>query len=196
MIASAASPIMRILAHAHLYPDDAALVADGEIWTYREMMSAALSIAKTLPARKRGEPQRHVAIMADRHASSYIGILAAQFCGCTYVPINVAHPPTRSVRILLESDVSHVIAGDLASDRLASLLRLAPEKAKDLVTLTCGDRKADYDFAQSAAVEDAIGPTHGDLAKPFRGCSFTSLMTRCVRCRMARWAKSTCLAGR
>jgi amino acid adenylation domain-containing protein len=160
----ALTPIRRFLRQADAFPDAAALVVDGETWTYADLFLAARSIAERLPYRAPGAAQPRVAIMADRHASSYLAILAAQLRGFAYVPVNVAHPPSRSVRILQEAGTSHVITGDLAADRLDSLLRLAPDIAAGLQRLGCGDRKADYAISGRPGRIDTPDPHGDDLA--------------------------------
>ncbi len=145
-----------VLAHARERPDAPALEVAGDVWTYRELLAAAASIAKVLPASGDAE-QPKVAIMAHREASAYIGILAAQLNGCAYVPINVAHPATRSAGILAASGATHVIVGDLAREKLSSIL--AVHDRKDEIELVAGgDRKADYDFREKPVLNGETRP--------------------------------------
>ena len=71
----------RILNIARDEPSRAALIIDGETWTYGELVGASLSLASQFPPSGDNEPQPITAVMAQRHVSSYVGILAARFAG-------------------------------------------------------------------------------------------------------------------
>lgn len=150
-----------ILAAARANPCCPALDVAGEVWSYHDLLTAAATLAARLPPRGQGTQPR-VAVMANRQASAYLGILAAQLAGAAYVPINVNHPAARSAQILASAGVTHVICGDLASDRLRSIL-VAEGAPHNLEVIVAGDRKSDYVPSENLPVP--TGETcDGDLA--------------------------------
>ncbi|MEM7752317.1 MAG: non-ribosomal peptide synthetase [Pseudomonadota bacterium] len=152
--------IETILSVAHATPEALALEVAGETWSYGELLSAAAALASRLPMSEPGSQPR-VAIMAQREASAYIGILAAHLNGCAYVPVNVAHPAARSACVLEVSGATHVVAGDLSTDKLSSVLSVEGAPA-GLKVVETGDRKADYPTDKVAQVRGE--PTPHDLA--------------------------------
>lgn len=136
--------VQEILRTARRLPDAAALDVSGEVWSYRDLLCAAGALQQKLPVRGDG-PQPRIAVMAHREASAYIGILAAQLAGATYIPINVAHPASRSAGILEAAGASHVICGDLAADRLSSILAVG-ELPNPPEIVPAGEKKDDYDL--------------------------------------------------
>lgn len=147
----------RILDIARSDPQRAALIIDGESWSYSDLIAAAYEIASDFPRTREGEPQAITALMAQRHISSYAGILAARFSGHAYVPLNVKHPCQRNATILQSSGAERVICGGLAEDALREILDAASLPAGALSIIKCGDSKADYesdgeaDFAERVA---------------------------------------------
>jgi amino acid adenylation domain-containing protein len=135
----------RIVARAAAAPDSPALTADGETWTYGELLAAARALADRLPAPSPDEASAPVlAFMAHRHASSYIAILAALLAGHTYVPVNVDHPHQRNLIVLKKSGAPRIVCGERAAEALAGMLNAAPELARTIEVIHCADRKAGY----------------------------------------------------
>jgi amino acid adenylation domain-containing protein len=140
----------RILEVAQNHPDRTALVIDGESWSYAELIAAAQQIAKQFPASLATERQAITAVMAQRHISSYAGILAARFAGHAYVPLNVNHPCQRNATILKNSGAQRVVCGNLAAEELDNILGAADLGAETLPIISCGERKADYERPTAA----------------------------------------------
>ncbi|MGI9201340.1 MAG: non-ribosomal peptide synthetase [Woeseiaceae bacterium] len=138
-------PGARILAVAHEHPDRVALVIDSETWTYAELLAAVQGIAKSFPIEEANGRQPITAVMAQRHISSYAGILAARLAGHAYVPLNVNHPCQRNATILRTSGAQRVICGTRAAETLANILDTADMTADDIDRINCGDRQSDYD---------------------------------------------------
>ena len=143
----------RILDVARDRPDSIALVIDGERWTYAELVAAAETIAGQFASAAAGDEQPITAVMAQRHISSYAGILAARLAGHAYVPLNVNHPSQRNATILQSSGAQRIVCGERARSALESILDAAslPIGRPDIVD--CGDTRAEYDLRSAEAVE-------------------------------------------
>jgi non-ribosomal peptide synthetase component F len=134
----------RILDVARNYPARIALIIDDESWTYGELVSAAFEVAGHLCVVGVDEPQPITAVMAQRHVSAYIGILAARFSGHAYVPLNVNHPCQRNAKILKSSGAQRVVCGEFAAASLRDIVAAAGLPDEALTVIDCGERKADY----------------------------------------------------
>lgn len=137
----------RILEVAREHPQRTALVIDSESWTYAELLTAAQEIAANFPDQNTAEPQAITALMAQRHVSSYAGILAARLSGHAYVPLNVNHPCQRNATILKNSGAQRIICGSHASEKLQNILSVADMPAESVPIIRCGERQADYDLS-------------------------------------------------
>ncbi len=115
-------PGRRVLEAARRRPDDTALVVADESWSYRELLGAARSLADRLAPARFGDPQPTTAILAHRHASSYVGMLAARLAGHAMLPIVAAHPPARSAELLQRANASQIVCGERGDASLAALL--------------------------------------------------------------------------
>ncbi len=134
----------RILEVAQEDPSRPALIVDGETWSYAELVAAASQLASRFPVAADDEPQPITAVMAERHASSYVGILAARIAGHAYVPLNVNHPSQRNATILANSGARRVICGVNAQDSLAEILSAAGIDAGSMPVIDCGEYKDDF----------------------------------------------------
>jgi len=140
----------RILDIARDYPARIALIIDGESWTYGELVAAAIGLAARFGVVGDDEAQPITAVMAQRHVSAYIGILAARFSGHAYVPLNVNHPCQRNATILKSSGAQRVVCGEFAAATLRDIVAAADLSDGAIPVIDCGERKADYDLDLSA----------------------------------------------
>jgi len=134
----------RILEAAAASPQRIALIVDGQSWSYAELVAAARQIADRFPAPSRGDSQPITGVMAQRHISSYAGILAARLSGHAYVPLNVNHPCQRNATILKNSGAQRVICGERAADALSNILESTDLPGDTVAIIDCGDNKTDY----------------------------------------------------
>ena len=134
----------RILEIARSDPERTALVIDGDSWSYAELIAAARQVADEFPDRADDDHQPITAVMAQRHISSYAGILAARFSGHAYVPLNVNHPCQRNATILRNSGAQRIVCGDLAARKLQEILSAASMPADESTIVECGDSRAGY----------------------------------------------------
>lgn len=134
----------RILEIARSDPGRTALIIDDDAWSYGELVAAARQIADQFDDGAGDDRQSITAVMAQRHISSYAGILAARFSGHAYVPLNVNHPCQRNATILRNSGAQRIVCGDLAAQDLQDILSAASLPADALAIVGCGDSRADY----------------------------------------------------
>ncbi len=130
---------------ASKHPARPALTIGEDTWSYEELLSAALRISTTLKAQSPENPRPITAVMAHRHCSSYLGILAALISGHTYVPISTSHPAKHAAVILRRSGAQQLICGDGATDQLEGILAEAPELQGMLKIIRCSDSKVPAD---------------------------------------------------
>lgn len=154
----------RILEIARGSPDKTALIIDGASWSYGELVAAAQHIASQFAENHEGEHQPITAVMAQRHISSYAGILAARFSGHAYVPLNVNHPCQRNATILRSSGAERVICGDLAEESLREILNAASLPDQTLAIINCGDDKSDYELQAEAGFTPQLTGRANDLS--------------------------------
>ena len=136
----------RLVEVARKWPHEAALIVDGEQWSYRELLGAARILADRLAPTRHGEPQPVTAVMAHRHLSSYVGILAARLSGHAFVPIAVDQPPARNAALLLTANVRQVVCGDRAESALAAMLEAVQQDGHGWkgTVVRCADDKASW----------------------------------------------------
>jgi acyl-CoA synthetase (AMP-forming)/AMP-acid ligase II len=115
----------RILEVARDHPDRTALIIDDETWSYAELVAAAQSIAEQFPKSSAAEAQAITAVLAQRHISSYAGILAARLAGHAYVPLNVNHPCQRNATIFRNSGATRVVCGARAAEKWHNIFTTA-----------------------------------------------------------------------
>ncbi len=133
----------RIAQHAANAPERPALTIDGETWSYGELLAAAQHIAEQLPAADPDAPAPVTAVIADRYASSYLGILACLLRGHTYCPVNADNPAKRNDNLLKRSGAGHIICGDQARTRPEIAAVLGSEYAASLSLVRSADCKAE-----------------------------------------------------
>lgn len=136
----------RILEIARAFPDRTALVIDAESWSYSELLAAASQIASGFGPGNDSGAQPVTAVMAQRHVSSYAGILAARLAGHAYVPLNVNHPCQRNATILENSGAGRVICGRRAAQKLQDILALVASDGTRPGIIDCGERRSDFDL--------------------------------------------------
>ncbi len=139
-----------IVRHAVATPDRPALTIDGETWSYGELLGAAQALAEKLPPANSGGTPPVTAIIADRHLSSYLGILACLLRGHTYCPINSENPAKRNEELLRRSQAQHIICGATVGQRAEIKALMKTERGKALTLLPCFDRKADFHLTAAA----------------------------------------------
>ncbi|WP_432774041.1 non-ribosomal peptide synthase/polyketide synthase [Brevibacillus gelatini] len=83
-------------------PNEAAVVYEGQVLTYRELNARANQLARLL--RSRGtKPDTLIGIMVDRSPGMVVGMLAVLKAGGAYVPIDPSYPQERIQYMLSDS---------------------------------------------------------------------------------------------
>lgn len=104
-----------------------ALWADGNEYSYKEMLEEVLRVANWLCLD--GATPKRVGILASRSSDACIGILAATWVGAAYVPINLALPEAGLIGILNRSSPDALIADSAGSKILSTrVLDACPTK--------------------------------------------------------------------
>jgi amino acid adenylation domain-containing protein len=90
-------------------PDAPALIADGEVWSYRRLDDAASRLARRL--REAGvEPEMAVGIAMERSPELIVGVLAILKAGGAYVPLDPSYPEERLAFMLADTEARIVLA--------------------------------------------------------------------------------------
>jgi D-alanine--poly(phosphoribitol) ligase subunit 1 len=138
---------------AHKYPQKLALFANGESYSYHEMLDAVVRVANWLSRGERGAPKR-VGIFGTRSMEACVGILAAAWVGAAYVPINLKQPEAGVVGLLKRSGLDALIADRTRSPMLTPrVIEQAPAKilcVRDSVPRGVGEGTAYFDALPSA----------------------------------------------
>lgn len=149
---------------------------DGETWSYRELVGAARSLAERMAPFRKGAQQPVTAVMAHRHASSYVGVLAARLSGHAFLPIDKGQPPARAAAVLHAANASRIVCNNGAEASLAAILAAARRHGSGWKgeVIRCGDGKpsqepaTEWPPAWRASLEDLayIMFTSGSSGEP------------------------------
>ena len=134
------------------HPEHLALFADGESYSYRQMLDRVLRVANWLSI---GEgPPRRVGILGSRSVEACVGILAAAWVGAAYVPISLKQPELAVASLLKRSGVEALITDRTGSQMLTPyLLDHAPTRVlsiRGFVPSGISSRVAYFDDLPSA----------------------------------------------
>jgi amino acid adenylation domain-containing protein len=95
------------------YPQRPALVVRDATYSYEQLHAAASAIASAVIAsRPDAAANPPVAVITDRTAAPYQGILGALLAGSAYVPLGSYAPPERNARILALSGADVLVTGE------------------------------------------------------------------------------------
>ncbi|MEW2573603.1 AMP-binding protein [Streptomyces sp. NPDC047070] len=108
----------RFLRGLELSPARTAVRVDADDLSYEAVHELALRRAGALTAMAPQGPH-NVAVLADKSATAYVGIMAALYAGATVVPLNPRFPAERTRRMLTAAGVSTVVADPVGRAALA-----------------------------------------------------------------------------
>jgi amino acid adenylation domain-containing protein len=121
-----------LLRAARRYSERPALWVLDETLSYRALFERAGALA--LGLRAQGiEPGERVAILSQRSATLYVGVLGALLAGCTYVPLNPRFPRERNSAIVSDGAVSALVLDARCAGESEGLLR---DVASDILVVT------------------------------------------------------------
>ncbi|MGE8360383.1 non-ribosomal peptide synthase/polyketide synthase [Pseudomonas sp.] len=92
------------------HPDKLAVVCEGESLSYAELDARSSRIAAAL-IESGAQPDRLVAVLADRGLAYLVGLIGILKAGACYLPLEVKHPPERLAEILDLSQAPLLLAG-------------------------------------------------------------------------------------
>jgi amino acid adenylation domain-containing protein len=142
----------RFVESAREHGDRPALFVRDVTFTYAELEATARRWASVLVARLGRAPKR-VGVFGFRSATAYIGVLAAQMAGATFVPLNPRFPPARTRRMATMAGLDAIIVDKLGTTQLAEVLEgLEP---KPVLLLPDGE---DAELVRSAAPLEELPP--------------------------------------
>ncbi len=101
------------------FPDNIAVLLNGDNLTYKELNDKANSLAHFLTQKKVGLGDK-IALRMDKSFEMIISILAIIKCGATYVPINLSYPESR-VQFMLNDSNSKLLLFIEEDDMFSSL---------------------------------------------------------------------------
>jgi D-alanine--poly(phosphoribitol) ligase subunit 1 len=112
---------------ARKFPEKFALYADGENYSYRQILDHVLRTASWLSSDS--NLTKRVGILGSRSMEACVGILAAAWVGAAYVPISLKHPDQSVAGLLERSGVVALIADRTGSRMLTGrVLEHAPKR--------------------------------------------------------------------
>ncbi|MCX7339305.1 MAG: AMP-binding protein [Hyphomicrobiales bacterium] len=152
---------------ARQHPERLALAVAGREVSYGELARQVSLLAGFLKSRKRSG---RIGVLGTRSLDAYVGILAACWSGCTYVPLNLKWPAQRLIALmaLLELDalvVDETGAALLTAEILAAAprdivvpqsLALAPERPGQAISIRSG-LTSDPMLAPAQLAPDQVG---------------------------------------
>ncbi|MGK9272122.1 amino acid adenylation domain-containing protein [Williamsia muralis] len=102
----------RIMDAAQRYPEQPAIIFDGNVLDFRELTDRARALAGELQRHGVG-PNSRVAVMVPRSDFTMIAQLAVLMCGAAYVPIDPEYPAARVAMVLEDSSPLVVVVTEL-----------------------------------------------------------------------------------
>ncbi|ARO86883.1 non-ribosomal peptide synthetase [Nitrosospira lacus] len=114
----------RFREQAERYPDRVAIRIKNEQWTYKQLEALSNRIANAILS-LRGESVERIALFFRHDASMIAAMIGMLKAGKTYVPLDRAHPPDRTERIIDSSGAAAVLTDiDGFSTEHAQVIRL------------------------------------------------------------------------
>ena len=111
---------------AQAFPSRPALEVDGATLVYAELRDRALSIAATIAAHRPDDAPPLTAVLGQRTASSFAGILGAACAGHGYVPVLPTYPAARVATILQRAGARSLVLDAASAAILPEVLDRTP----------------------------------------------------------------------
>lgn len=112
---------------AKRFPQRPAIAAEGQVWSYDQLLELACSIAATIQKRPELSATPVTAVFAYRSTTAFAGVLGALLSGNGYVPLNRTFPEGRSKVMLERSQARSLIVDAKSLPQLGTLLEGARE---------------------------------------------------------------------
>jgi amino acid adenylation domain-containing protein len=137
-------------------PSRPAIFADGRLWSYGELCSAAEKVVAALGSLGIRETGRMIALAAGRTFGTFAGLLGIVASGNAYVPLNLRWPDARILEVCRCAAVSGLIFDPIVAVKLAGIF------SKDR---NCS-RAVDVELSDSSEVRFLQMPTHEARQSP------------------------------
>ncbi|HVR99841.1 MAG TPA: amino acid adenylation domain-containing protein, partial [Thermoanaerobaculia bacterium] len=108
---------------ARSFPEAPAVVADGEVWSYRRLDEASSRLAGRLRELGVG-PESVVGVAMERSPELILGILAVLKAGGAYLPLDAEYPDERLAFMLADTGAPVVLVHEQTRRRMEGLARL------------------------------------------------------------------------
>ncbi|NYD51840.1 non-ribosomal peptide synthetase component F [Actinomadura luteofluorescens] len=120
--------------------DQAALIHDGQTWSYAEVLEEARRWASRLRECLPSQPVQRMGIFVHTGTAEHVGKIAALLAGITFVPLNPKFPAQRIAEIIEQAGISIIIVDGQAAKKLGEIIdRL---RVKPTVILPMGGDRA------------------------------------------------------
>ncbi len=106
-----------LLRSAQRAPDQEALVFPDVRWTYRELATRSLAVARSLHALGVGR-RDHVGVLMSNHPDLVAAVFGASFTGATVVPVNARYRTSELHAVVQDADLSILITHDSADEHV------------------------------------------------------------------------------
>jgi amino acid adenylation domain-containing protein len=107
---------------AEMFPDRAAVVAEGKTLAYGELRERACRIAATIQAHQDASATPLTAVFAYRSTTAFAGVLGSLLAGNGYVPLNRTFPVDRTQAMFARSECDSIIVDAGSLPQLDKLL--------------------------------------------------------------------------
>ncbi len=116
------------LRSARMHADQAALIHDGQAWSYAEVLEEARRWATRLRECQNSQPVQAVGIFVHTGAAEHIGKIAALLVGIPFVPLNPKFPAQRLAEMITQAAVTVIVVDNEAAKDLGGIFDLLEEK--------------------------------------------------------------------
>ncbi|MFD0535239.1 AMP-binding protein [Actinomadura luteofluorescens] len=102
--------------------DQAALIHDGQTWSYAEVLEEARRWASRLRECLPSQPVQRMGIFVHTGTAEHVGKIAALLAGITFVPLNPKFPAQRIAEIIEQASISIIIVDGQAAKKLGEII--------------------------------------------------------------------------
>ncbi|MGW8884917.1 citrate/2-methylcitrate synthase [Streptomyces sp. NPDC055749] len=116
------------LESANARPNHAALIHDGQGWSYAEVLEEARRWASRLRECMTSQPVQGMGIYVHTGAAEHVGKIAALLAGIAFVPLNPKFPAQRLAEMITQAGISVIVVDSEAAKELSDIFDLLKTK--------------------------------------------------------------------
>jgi amino acid adenylation domain-containing protein len=113
---------------AEQFPERAAVVVDGASLSYQQLRQIAIRIAASIQAYNDPSSPPLTAILANRSATAFAGVLGSLLAGHGYVPLNPTFPDSRTMVMFSQAQCRSIVVDSGSMGQLGALLSQRPDR--------------------------------------------------------------------